>query len=74
MSNFQLFGNIGFPTSCTYNVSCNVVGKCQGGADIEHHFDVEGKRNVWIQKHKGKVEQNILDYAEWARIRVSNSD
>lgn len=73
MSNFDFFSNIGFPVGCTYNLTGNVTTKCEGGADIEHHFEVDGQKNVWLQKRQNKEDENWYGYAELASTRVSNS-
>jgi len=70
----NMFDNVVWPTGCIYNVDSKAQGNCEGGADIEHHFTVEGKKNVWVQKRKKKVEQAIMEYAEWAATRCSGSD
>jgi hypothetical protein len=72
-----MFANMGWPSDCIYNITPESGSACEGGADIEHHFKVDGKQNVWTQRRKDKtqqVEQSLVDYAEFARTRCSGSD
>lgn len=63
-----------WPAGCVYNVAAVVGGSCEGGADVEHHYDADGQRNVWLQRRRQEVEVSILEYADYARTRVSGSD
>ncbi len=59
------FQNVGWESGCVYNIEGKGNSKCEGGANIEHHFTVDGQPNVWIQKRKEKIFQAIInDYAE----------
>lgn len=70
----SFFSNNFWPAGCIYNISSTGSGTCEGGAEVEHHFTEDGKRNVWLQKGKEKVETSLIDYYEWAKTRCSNSD
>jgi hypothetical protein len=70
----DFFGNAFWPSECVYNIQGEAGSKCEGGADIEHHFVMEGVSNVWKQRRKDKVDQAVIAYACEASIRCSCSD
>ena len=68
-----MFDNVMWPTDCIYNIDPKDGSSCEGVAEIEHHYDKAGSRNVWIQRRQDKIEQIIMEYAEYAKTRVSTS-
>jgi hypothetical protein len=70
----ELFGNVIWPSDVIYNIVADSGSKCEGGAEVEHHFVADGKKNVWLQRREGKVTECLVEYYEHAAKRVSNSD
>lgn len=69
----KFFDNITWPNRAVFNVTGNAGKTCGGGADIEHIYIEEGKKNVWVQKRNERIMKQIMDYAEYAETRVCNS-
>lgn len=60
-----MFENITWPEGAIYNVTSSKEGlRFRAGADVEHHFTVEGQPNVWIHHHGKKTAEEIQTYVE----------
>lgn len=69
----HIFQNITWPEAVTYNIIPQHGSKVEGGADIEHFFIENNKKNVWKQKRSERVSQQLVEYAELAETRCCTS-